>query len=128
MFFFLVSTGQRLQHNAPQRRERDKRRERQSKREPTNQSAHRSQRPPPIRAVSDTERERHTRPKREAKSWRSLAGAATGTDTGGGVGGGQGVSLPPGPLAQACCRVKRTEREGKVQVRTAMHRRLGPEL
>lgn len=95
MFFFLVSTGQRLQHNAPQKRERDKRRERQSKREPTNQSAHRSQRCPPIRAVSHTERERHTPPKREAKSWHSLAGAGTGTDTGVGVGGWSGGEPAP---------------------------------
>lgn len=74
--------------------------------------------------LTHRERETHTPQKRSEK----LALACGRGHRHGHRGGGQGVSLPPGPLAQACCRVKRTEKEVRVQVRTAMHWRPGPEL
>lgn len=105
------------------REERDRARENQ----PTNQ--HTGARDVPQSELSHTQRERDTHPPKEKrKAGTRLRARAQARTQGWGWGGGQGVSLPPGPLAQACCRVKRTEREGKVQVRTAMHRRLGPEL
>lgn len=69
---FEFSTGQRLQHNAPQRREKEIERDRARE----NQLAHTGARDlPPFRAVSDTKRERQHPPQKRSKSFAARSWA-----------------------------------------------------